>query len=156
MDVDRIQKVFPSYMEHINLPDCAKEQKISVYRACQTRKIERESFLNTFEENGFQITVGGKEDDPQEYCLSTYTRPKDLKRFVLHSDKYDPPWLLAKGCTAPSCGKSCRTRDWKHTKSRHVDWWLYENSSPWEHFQEADYETEEEKYIQDKRSRFND
>lgn len=46
MTTEQMRKKFPAYMESIELPECAKEQEIVVYRACRTRKIEKASFLN--------------------------------------------------------------------------------------------------------------
>lgn len=134
---------FPSYFKNFTLPECAAEQLIYVYRACATRKIEQASFLNTYEENSFAITVDKEADDPQEYSLSTYERLRDVRRFVAVTAKFSPPLLLAKGATHPSCGVSCRTKEWKtRYKGSHVDWWLYKDSRPWEHFEEVDYEEE--------------
>lgn len=143
METHEIEKRFPSYFENFSLPDCAVEQSIDVYRACPTRKLERASFLNTYEENGFSITLGGRADDPQEYCLSTYQRLRDIKRFVSIDAKFSPPFVLARGTTDPSCGVSCPTKEWKKRhKSSHVDWWLYEGAEPWKHFAEVNYEEE--------------
>ena len=143
LDVQGMQKRFPAYFENFTLPRCEVEQQICVYRACKTRKIEQASFLNTYEENGFANTVGQEIDDPQEYCLSTYERLRDVKRFVAVTAKYSPPFLLAKGWTSPLCGVSCRTKEWKTGyKGSHVDWWLYEDAKPWEHFEEVDYDEE--------------
>ena len=150
MDIAKLKKVFPSYMDHIILPECAREQEIIVYRACKTRKIERESFLPTYEENGFKITAGGSPDDPQEYCLSTFEKPQHLKRFVAINGKYTPPWVLAKGTTSPSCGIACRTKDWKKKRTSHVDWWLYEGAEPWTFFYEVDYDEERRNDIQNR------
>lgn len=106
--------------------------------------VERDSFLNTYEENGFELDVEARIDDPQEYSLSTYERLRDIKRFVAVTAKFSPPYVLAKGITVPSCGVSCRTKDWKAQRKRdsHVDWWLYEGAEPWKHFEEVDYEEE--------------
>ncbi|MCD8147772.1 MAG: hypothetical protein LUD84_10960 [Clostridiales bacterium] len=152
MDEAALQKKFPSYMASIKLPDCAREQAITVYRACKTGKIERESFLNTYEENGFKVSLGQSPDDPQVYCLSTSYRPKGLRRYVSHDGRYNPPWLLAKGTTDPSCGLSCCSKEWVKKKkgNYHVDWWLYEGAEPWKFFEEADYEQEEQHFIQDR------
>lgn len=150
MDIGKLRKTFPSYMNHITLPQCAIEQEICVYRACRTYKIEKESFLTTYEENGFHLTVSADANDPQEYSLSTFERVKDVKRFVSIDGRYNPPWVLAKGTTSPVCGISSRTREWKKTKSSHVDWWLYESAEPWKYFVEVDYENERKKAIQNK------
>lgn len=134
---ERAEKVFPAYFQsrHVQLPPEAALQVIEVYRACRTGKVERESFLNTYEENGFQVPAGLSPDDPQVYSLSTFTRPNYLQRIVtVHSDDV-PPWVLAKGSTTVEDGPSCETRIWKRKrKSRHVDWWLYEGAEPWRAF----------------------
>lgn len=145
MTTKQIEKKFPAYMENIKLPDCAKEQEFVVYRACRTRKIEKASFLNSYEENGFKVFdyPGLAKDDPQHFCMSVYAKIKDLKRFCsINQTKYQPPYLLAKGVTVGSCGVSCLTKDWKKTKNSHVDWWLYEGAAPWKYFEEVNYETE--------------
>lgn len=142
MDIDRAQKIFPAYFANFEMPSTAKEQAIEVYRACPTRAVEAASFLNTFEENGFQISAGGELNDPQEYCLSTYIRLKDIKRFVTMDSRFQPPLTLAKGFTNPADGPSCITKTWKRCKSSHVDWWLYVGARPWESFEGTDYETE--------------
>ncbi len=38
--------------------------------------------------------------------------------------------------TAPCCGPSQRTKERKPKhKSSHVDWWIYENEKPYQHFE---------------------
>lgn len=149
MDTQKMCKVFPTYFSNFAMPTKAKEQELEVYRACPTRKIEKASFLCTYEENGFKVTVGKAKDDPQEYGMSTCIRLKDVKRFVTIDSKYSPPYLLAKGITHPDCGKSCLTKDWKDgysKKSSHVDYWLYTGTEPWLFFEEKDYETEQQSF----------
>ena len=141
-----MKKVFPAYFENFTLPSVAVEQEINVYRACPTGKIERESFLNTFEENGFNVPVDKTSDDPQVYCLSTCVRPRDIKRFVAVDSKFQPPWLMARGHTTERDGVSCKTRDWKKHKGSHVDWWLYTCAEPWLVFEECDYEFENKNF----------
>ncbi|MBQ9521997.1 MAG: hypothetical protein IJR72_05445 [Oscillospiraceae bacterium] len=139
------KKVFPAYFENFTLPETAQEQEIEVYRACRTRKIERESFLNTYEENSFKVPPDKTEDDPQVYCLSTYRKLRDVKRFVIADSKYQPPWALAKGHTTKVDGLSCETKSWKKKfRSSHVDWWLYEGAEPWLAFEVTTYEKETE------------
>lgn len=143
MDERNIRKVFPNYFKNFQLPSEAREQEIVVYRACRSHKLDKESFMNTYEENGFKISVGKQEDDPQEYCMSTCFRLKDIRRFVVIDSKFQPPLSLAKGKTSGRNGVSCITKEWKpSTKSSHVDYWLYENATPWEDFEMVDYENE--------------
>jgi len=149
VNIQKAKKVFPAYFKNFEIPFAAKEQEIEVYRACPTRKIERESFLNTFEENGNKVPVNCSEHDPQVYCLSTFFRLKDVKRFVIIESKYQPPWILAKGHTTKDDGVSCITKQWKPCANSHVDWWLYEGAEPWLVFKETTYE-EERKNISSK------
>ena len=142
MDVVTIKKEFPPYFANFSLPSAAKEQEIEVYRACVTRRIDQNSFLNSYEENGNQVVSGGDVNDPQQYCLSTYWKLKDVKRFVVIDSSYNPPFVLAKGHTTITDGVSCKTAEWKRCKSSHVDWWLYINAKPWLAFKETTYENE--------------
>lgn len=143
MDREKAEKVFPAYFKSIELPSKAIEQEIAVYRACQTQKIERASFLNSYEENGFCVSPDMDADDPRQYSLSTYSKLKDVKRFVVIDSRYQPPWLLAKGHTTCEDGLSCRTKDWKEGyKGSHVDWWLYEGAEPWLVFEGTTYDEE--------------
>ena len=146
MNAEKIKKTFPLYFRNFEIPKEAKEQEIEVYRACPTRKVEKASFLNTYEENGFQNTPGRESSDPQDYCLSVCTRLKDIKRFVSFSSKYQPPLVLAKGHTTRHDGVSCRTKEWKRTRSSHVDWWLYEDAQPWLAFEVTCYEYENQNF----------
>lgn len=146
MDIEHMKKVFPKYFSNFEykIPDVAIEQEIEVYRACPTRKLERESFLNTYEENGFKVAVGHDPKDPQQYCLSTCTNLKDIKRFVVHVSKFREPFLLAKGHTTRKGGLSCITKKWKpKQRGSHVDWWLYNDAEPWLAFEVTDYESEQ-------------
>lgn len=143
MDRAKAEKIFPTYFKSIELPPQAIAQEIAVYRACRTHKIERASFLNSYEENGFCVSADMDASDPQQYSLSTYSKLKDIKRFVVIDSRYQPPWLLAKGHTTYEDGLSCRTKDWKKGyRGSHVDWWLYEGAEPWAVFKEATYDEE--------------
>ena len=128
-------KKFPSYFDNFTLPEGAKEQKISVFRACKTQKVEKESFLPTYEENNFNHCEGNDSSDPGSYSLSTYEKPKDVKRFAATNRNFNPPFKIAMGFTEPVCGLCQRTKDRKPKhKSSHVDWWLYENATPHDYF----------------------
>ncbi len=132
--MDKLRKKFPSYFENFRLPEGAKEQRIDVFRACKTQKVNRDSFLPTFEENNYS-SEGFDSSDPGLYSLSTYEKPKDVKRFANMNNKFRPPYKIAKGVTEPSCGPSQRTKERKpKQKSSHVDWWIYENEEPHQYF----------------------
>lgn len=154
MNVNGMKKRFPAYFSNFTVPKQAHEQEIAVYRACPTRKIEQASFLNTYEENGGKISAGADPADPQQYCMSTEENPKNVRRFVVQSEKYNPPFALAKGVTSGKCGVSCRTKEWKkvNKNSTHVDYWLYEGSEPWTDFEEADYNAEQKAFAARRKS----
>jgi len=130
-----LEKKFPSYFNSFKMPEGAREESIEVHRACKTQKAEEPSFLPSFEENSFQVLDG----DPEElgnYSLSTYEKPKHVKRFAALDGHYQPPWKIAIGRTEPCCGLAQRTREReKWRKDSHVDWWLYKNACPHEHFE---------------------
>lgn len=140
MNEEKIVKKFPSYFNNFEMPKWAREQELEVYRACATGKVDRESFLNSYEENGNKINQGGKADDPQEYSLSSYTKFRDVKRFMTMTSSYGVPFVIAKGVTNPQYGICLETKEWKRYlnekyKGSHVDWWLYEDSEPFKGFE---------------------
>jgi hypothetical protein len=140
MNNKQIEKKFPSYFENFEMPIWAREQELEVYRACATGKVDRESFLTTYEENGGHISANGDIQDPQEYSLSTYTKFKDVKRFMTIDSRYGIPFVIAKGKTNPIHGICLETKEWKRNldikyKGSHVDWWLYMESEPYKEFE---------------------
>lgn len=142
MTREQAQKKFPSYFENFVMPEWAREQELEVYRACATGKPDRNSFLNSFEENNFHVSIAGDITDPQEYSLSTYMRFKDVKRFMTMDSRYGIPYVIAKGITKPVHGICLETKEWKKRqglkyRGSHVDWWLYEGSQPWIEFKEV-------------------
>lgn len=142
MNREQAEKKFPSYFVNFEIPEWAREQELEVFRACATGKIEKESFLNTYEENGFSVSQGKEIDDPQEYSLSSYRKFKDVKRFMTMDSRFGVPFKIAKGKTNPMHGICLETKEWKKKlgvkyKGSHVDWWLYENAEPWIEFEEV-------------------
>lgn len=138
--MNKLRKKFPSYFDRFELPEGAKEQRIEVFRACKTSKIDKESFIPTFEENGYSYLHNDDSSDPGVYSLSTYEKLKDIKRFAVTNRDCRPPYKIAKGITEPECGPSQRTKERKKErnpkyKSSHVDWWIYENEKPHQHFE---------------------
>lgn len=140
MDKEQAEKKFPFYFANFEMPEWAREQSLEVFRACATGKVDRESFLNAYEENGFQVSLNGEVDDPQEYSLSSYTKFRDVKRFMTMDSRFGVPFIIAKGETNPEYGICLETKEWKKNlgikyKGSHVDWWLYENAEPWKEFE---------------------
>lgn len=142
MKKKQAEKKFPSYFANFEMPEWAREQELEVFRACATGKVDRESFLNTYEENCFQVSTGKQINDPQEYSLSSYTKFKDVKRFMTMNSCFGVPFKIAVGITNPEHGICLETKEWRKKlgikyKGSHVDWWLYENAEPWTEFKEV-------------------
>lgn len=135
-------KEFPEYFSNFKLPDLSREQELDVFRALATGEIDKLSFQNTYEENGYEVKDGCDIHDPSQYSLSTYTKFKDVKRFMTMTSKYNKPFKIAKGITSANCGVCLETKEWKRSlgqkyKGSHVDWWLYKEATPWEYFTEV-------------------
>jgi hypothetical protein len=147
-DEERIKRLFPSYFQQFDLPKEAREEEITVYRACKSRKCDKESFTPSFEEQGCKYFEGDDPKDPGLYSLSTYEKPKDVKRFVKLTTEYGKPYKIAIGTTDPLYGLVQRTREReKGRKNSHVDWWLYKDAKPYISFKMIDdFETYLEEY----------
>lgn len=134
------EKVFPSYMDDIELPEGACATERSVYRICRTGKVEADSFLTTFVE----YKKGGRLQeldlsDVGSYSMSVYEKLRDAKRYYGLFSKREPSVIVAAGVTAIDCGVSQLTKEREpKRKNSHVDWWLYEGAKPYEHFEEVD------------------
>lgn len=151
----RIEKIFPEYFNRFEMPEGAREEKITVYRACRSGRCDRESFLPTFEENGNHVSSGDDEKDPGQYSLSTYEKPKDIKRFASMVSDFQVPYQIAIGVTNPIYGLVQRTRERKvKLKSSHVDWWLYKDAAPYKDFELIeDFEAHLQKYRREREVR---
>ena len=73
-------------------------------------RVEWESFLDSYEESGFQVSPDGAEDDPQEYSLSTYTKLSGVKRFMTMDSRFGVPFKIAQGITNPIHGICLETK----------------------------------------------
>ena len=148
---ESIKRLFPDYFQRFTLPEGAREESILVYRACRSGKCDRESFLPTFEENGFVLNPGLAADDPGQFSMSTFEKPKDVKRFASMDSDMNIPYKIAKGYTNPIYGLVQRTRERTHRKTSHVDWWLYKGATPYKEFELIeDFEIYFENYLKEK------
>ena len=134
---EKVKRIFPDYFKLFTIPEGAKEEKIVVYRACKTGKCDNISFTPSFEEKGCVFLKGEDPKNPSLYSLSTYEKPKDVKRFAHMNSDFQVPYVIAKGVTEPQYGLVQRTkeRDPLYKRSSHVDWWLYKDATPYEAFQ---------------------
>ena len=133
--IKRIEKIFPDYFQRFKLPDGAREELIKVYRACRSGQCDKESFLPSFEENGCVINPLADSADPGQYSLSTFEKPKDVKRFAGVVSYMNIPYQIAVGETNPRHGLVQRTKERSKKRTSHVDWWLYKDASPHEEFE---------------------
>ena len=133
--IKRIEKIFPDYFQRFKLPDGAREELIKVYRACRSGQCDKESFLPSFEENGCVINPLADSADHGQYSLSTFEKPKDVKRFAGVVSDMKIPYQIAVGETNPRHGLVQRTKERSKKRTSHVDWWLYKDASPHEEFE---------------------
>ncbi len=116
-----IKKNFPDYFKHFQFPFGTCELSLLVYRACKTKKIERASFLSTYEERGGQLD-SSEINNPSMYSMSVYENPKDVRRFTLiRNNHVTSQFKIAIGYTLPKYGVVCRSNGLKKRKSSHVD-----------------------------------
>lgn len=146
-----IEKIFPDYFSRFHLPDGAKEEYIKVYRVCRSGKCDKDSFLPSFEENGFVVNPLCDEKDPGQYSLSTYEKPNDVKRFAGVMSDMQVPYTIAIGETNPKHGLVQRTKERTKRRTSHVDWWLYKDASPYNEFEMIDnFEDHLQNYLQER------
>lgn len=67
--------------------------------------------------------------------LSTYEKPRDVKRFAITNSDIREPIRIAMGYTEPSCGLVQRTRERTGRRTSHVDLWLYVDAEPYKYFE---------------------
>ncbi len=147
----RIEKIFPDYFDRFELPIGAREESIKVYRACRSGKCDRDSFLPSFEENGFKLNPLADPADPGQYSLSTYEKPTHVKRFAGVMSDMRVPYQIAIGMTDPKHGLVQRTRERTKNRSSHVDWWLYKEATPYDEFEMiVDFEEHLQEYIRER------
>lgn len=129
------------------MPEGAREESIKVYRACRSGKCDKASFLPSYEENNFMLNPLANEKDPAgQYSLSSFEKPRDVKRYVGVMSDMKVPYQIAIGETNPIHGVVQRTKERTKKRTSHVDWWLYKDARPYEEFSLiADFE----KYLQD-------
>lgn len=134
-ELDELERIFPEYFSQFSLPEGAHEERILVYRACKTDKCDKESFTPTYEEQDCQLRAGDDPADPSLYSLSTYEKPRDVKRFAITNSDIREPIKIAMGYTEPSCGPVQRTKERTGKRTSHVDWWLYKDAEPYKYFE---------------------
>lgn len=136
----------PDLMERI-IEDGAENNTFeNVYRIANYGENNRDAFLSTFLTNlrdNMNINIrdtfiaGTNNYDIGTYGTSlTSNKKRAISTLRLMERKYNGPILL-KGTIFPEYGMSMYTKDSKRRKAYskyHIDWWLYKNEDPSEHF----------------------
>ena len=90
--------------------------------------------------------LANEKDPAGQYSLSSFEKPRDVKRYVGVMSDMKVPYQIAIGETNPIHGVVQRTKERTKKRTSHVDWWLYKDARPYEEFSLiADFE----KYLQD-------
>lgn len=142
--MSKYPKCFPSNFETEILPKEAKQENRPVYRIIKSGKIDRDSFISSFEEMKRGLIPLKKNlnpSDPGIYSTSCFMEFSEAEYVLkLFMRRYPRPFI-AKGETERSCGPSQlsaeRERRNKGSKS-HVDWWIYEESAPQRYFEKGE------------------
>lgn len=112
----RIEKIFPDYFDRFEMPAGAREENIKVYRACRSGKCDRDSFLPSFEENGFALNPLADPTDPGQYSLSTFEKPTHVKRFAGAISDMKVPYQIAIGMIKPKAWSGTKDKGEKEKK----------------------------------------
>lgn len=148
-----MDKVFPEnypndLLERITEDGAGNNTIDNVYRVANYGENNRDAFLSTFLTNIKDSLNTNNRDvckaqeqtyDIGTYSTSLYAKAKRAKNILLLLErKYNGPILL-KGTVLPEYGMSMYTRDSKtrdvNKKSSHIDWWVYKDEDPSEHFE---------------------
>ena len=105
-----IKRIFPEYFNRFELPAGAHDEMIKVYRACRSGKCDKDSFLPSFEENGYVLNPLSDPRDPSEYSLSTYTKLSGVKRCMTMDSRFGVTFKIAQGITNPIHGICLETK----------------------------------------------
>ncbi|WP_394884768.1 hypothetical protein [Clostridium butyricum] len=141
MDIERAKKVFPKFFENFEykIPEGAKAENIEVYRLCLSGSLDREAFYGSYEcaiikklSVSKEITEDSK--DPGHYSTSCFEKARDIRNMKKCFTKHAPEVIVAKGITESSCGVCQRTKERTGKNNSHIDWWVYEESNPQNHF----------------------
>lgn len=145
-DMSQYPSCFPEKFETEILPKEIRSEEKLVYRVIKKGYIDRDGFIGTFEEiKRGMIPPGSKLknlNDPSLYSTSCNEQISESKYVLKLLSGHHPAAIIARGKIMPSCGPWQLTfdRTGKLVKNMetHIDWWIYDESSPQEYFQEVD------------------
>lgn len=133
-------KCFPRNFKTEILPKGAKEEDKDVYRVIKYGKINRDSFISTYEEIQRGLIPPKKRmnlNDPGIYstsCNIDYSEAEYVSKLFM---RHHPKVFIAKGKTEKTCGPCQLTSEREEWKDTHIDWWIYEESEPQKYFKEV-------------------
>ena len=147
----KIKSQFPEYFSAEALQKIllyGRAEEINVYRVGKYGHNDNKAFLNYYDE----VLLGLKPIRKKEAALKKYRHSignlsiscyedfDDIKDYYMLTLKDDyPKRILLRGKTSGECGLSCRTRSRdENCSNSHVDWWLYQDASPWQFFHEVE------------------
>lgn len=126
----------PHFVEKI-LPQGLSDLELDVYRVCKNGKINKESFLSTFEETERGIRPKPSNWTQKLECPGTYSVScNDEKSSAENALKclvgYHPEAFIMAGTASSDLGPLQRTvdRDTSYRDASHFDWWLFDGSDP--------------------------
>lgn len=132
---------FPKNFETEILPEGAKEENKSVYRVIKYGTINRESFISTYEEIQRGLIPRKKRmnlNDPGIYSTSCNIDYSDAEYALSLFMRHHPRAFISKGETEKTCGPCQLTSEREKRTDSHVDWWVFDESSPQIYFKEVD------------------
>lgn len=147
-------KIFPDYFSQEAIDQITfwgKMDNIHVYRVGKNGKLA-DAFYNYYEEvilglkkvRNIESTLKKYQNDIDSLSVSCYHNINDIRYYYSITLKEDyPKRILLEGTTSPEYGLASKTKDRKPNKQdSHVDYWLYQNATPWETFKEIELDDE--------------
>ena len=138
--MQKYPKSFPNNFETDILPKEAKQENKPVYRIIKYGTINRDSFISTYEEIERGLIPPKKRinlSDPGIYSTSCNIDYSEAEYALNLFMRHHPKAFIAKGETERTCGPSQLTSEREERKDTHVDWWVFEESTPQIYFKEV-------------------
>lgn len=140
IQMKKYPECFPENFETEILPKEAKEENKPVYRVIKYGAVNRESFISTYEEIQRGLIPPKKRmnlNDPGIYSTSCNMEFSEAEYVLNLFMRHHPKAFIAKGETEKTCGPCQLTSEREERTDTHVDWWIYNESSPQIYFKEV-------------------
>lgn len=139
--MSRYPECFPPNFETEILPKEAKKENKTVYRIIKSGTIDRDGFISTFEEIERELIPRNDRYDrtsPGLYSTSCHMKYADSEYILGLIMRHHPDPCIAKGITDGGCGPCQLTSERNKSKDSHVDWWIYQDSTPERYFKKEE------------------